>query len=55
MAEKKLYEARVTFTAWVDATNTENADEQLNELIDQLGAVQTNVPWDEVTWKYTKK
>lgn len=49
----KIYEARVSFYAQIEADSQEQADEQVNELMDTLGAVQTNVPWDDVTWDYT--
>lgn len=53
MAKKKLYEVRVSFYAQVEAKSVEEADEQVHELMDTLGAVQTKVPWDDVTWEHT--
>ena len=49
----KTYEVRVSFYAQVDADSLEEADEKIHELMDTLGAVETEVPWDDVTWEHT--
>ena len=50
---KKIFEARVSFFTEIEANTQEEADEKVNALIDALGALETPLSWDDVTWDYT--
>ena len=46
------YGVRVSFlTEYITANNRQEVDEKINELLDQLGGVKTNISWDEVEWE----
>jgi len=46
------YGVRVSFlTEYIAANNRQEVDEKINELLDQLGGVKTNISWDEVEWE----
>ena len=45
------YTARVEFIVYeFEATSESNANEKINDLIDQLQQVHTQLTWDEVDW-----
>jgi hypothetical protein len=45
------YTARVEFIVYeFEATSESNANEKINDLIDTLSSVKTEVQWDEVDW-----
>lgn len=45
------YGVRVTFlTEYIHANNRQEVDEKINELLDQLAAVKTDLVWDDVEW-----
>lgn len=53
--EMKMYYATVGFTVdSISATDFDNVQEQLNNLIDQLATVETDLHWDEVDWVITE-
>jgi len=52
MNKKQIYRTTVFFVTHIEADNIEEADEQLNYLIDQLGSVPTDLSWDEVEWDH---
>jgi hypothetical protein len=46
----KYYASVVFSTQDFDAANDEEAEEKINQLIDQLGAVDTELSWDNPEW-----
>jgi hypothetical protein len=49
--DKKLWGARVSFTVTMPADNAEEVDSMLNDLLDKLGAVDTeDIYWDDCEW-----
>jgi hypothetical protein len=50
------YTARVEFIVYeFEATNEQEADEIINDLIDKLASVKTDVVWDDVDWRLYEK
>jgi hypothetical protein len=51
MNKKQMYRAYVTVLVdGVCADSEQEADEQIQLLIDQVGVVQTDLEWQEVDW-----
>ena len=48
----EIIQARVSFFVTVETNSREDADKKANELLDQLGAVDTTLSWDDCTWDY---
>jgi len=52
MAMQQMYRAEVTILVdGIYADTQEEADGQIHKLLDQLGAVSTDLEWQEVDWK----
>lgn len=49
-----LNKVRVSFYTDVEATKMSQIDEAINNLLDQLGAVDTDLDWDNVEWDLTR-
>lgn len=48
----EIIQARVSFFVTVETDSRADADKQVNKLLDQLGSVETNLPWDNCEWDY---
>lgn len=46
----KYYASVVFSTQDFEAANDEEAEEKINQLMDQLGAVDTELSWDNPEW-----
>jgi len=47
-----LYVARVSFYTSVEAKTYEEAERAINNLLDQLGEVDTDLGWDDCEWDF---
>lgn len=48
-----LHETKLTITVYLDTDENDNPDDQINELLNRLGEVDTEsfgVHWDEAQW-----
>ena len=45
-----LNQVRVSFYVDVEATKMSEIDEAMNNLLDQIGNVETDLSWDNVEW-----
>lgn len=45
-----LNQVRVSFYVDVEATKMSEIDEAMNNLLDQIGNVETDLSWDDVSW-----
>jgi hypothetical protein len=48
-----INEVEISFKVDIEATSHEQIDNAVNRLIDQLGDVDTDLPWDNVDWRLT--
>lgn len=51
--EMALHETKLTITVYLDTDENDNPDDQINELLNRLGEVDTEsfgVHWDEAQW-----
>lgn len=46
-----LHRVVVSFTTYVEADNTDDVDEQIHTLLDELGAVDTSLSWNDCEWE----
>lgn len=49
-----LNEVRVSFYVDVEATKKSEIDEAINNLLDQLGDLDTDLHWDNCEWDLTR-
>lgn len=41
----------VSFTTYVNAKDTAEVDDQINNLLNSLGEVETSLSWDDCEWE----
>lgn len=47
----RMVEYEVSFRVWMSEEENTTSEDELNNLLDQLGAVETDLVWDDATWR----
>lgn len=46
-----LHRVVVSFTTYVEADDSDGVDEQIENLLDELGALDTKLNWNDCEWE----
>lgn len=46
-----LHRVVVSFTTYVEADDSDGVDEQIENLLDELGAINTKLNWNDCEWE----
>jgi hypothetical protein len=52
MNKKQIYRTTISFEVEIEVDDLDEADEQVNNLIDQLTTAKTDLVWDIVEWDH---